>query len=82
MRNWKIMYVVKLLYRSVCDVRVQTGTARYQAQSRSSSKINKLESFIQQESPQIVYWIRELLERQVNSVTYAELQEAMLNGYE
>ena len=44
--------------------------------------IDKLESFLQQESPQIVYWICELLERQVNSVTYAELQEAMLNGYE
>ena len=44
--------------------------------------IDRLESFLQRESPQIVYWIREVFEHQVNSVTYAELQTAMLNGYE
>ena len=51
--------------------------------SRESQKIiDKLENFLKQESPQIVYWINEVFEHQVNSVTYDELQQAMLNGYE
>lgn len=44
--------------------------------------VDKLESFLQQESPQLVYWIQEVFERQVNSITYAELQQAVLDGYE
>lgn len=48
----------------------------------SQAVLNRLEQFLQKESPQVVYWIQEVFERQQNSVTYAELRNAMLNGYE
>ena len=44
--------------------------------------INRLEGFLTQESPQLVYWLGRLFEEQQNAVTYAELREAMLNGFE
>lgn len=44
--------------------------------------IDRLEGFLTQESPKLVYWLGQLFEEQQNAVTYAELREAMLNGFE
>ena len=44
--------------------------------------LDRLDSFLAQESPELVYWFERLFEEQQNAVTYAELREAVLNGYE
>lgn len=44
--------------------------------------LDKLESFLAQNSPELTYWLVNLFEGQKNSITYAELREAMLNGFE
>lgn len=43
---------------------------------------DRLEGFLNRESPQLVYWLYRLFEDQQNAITYAELREAMLSGYE
>ena len=44
--------------------------------------LDRLESFLAQESPQVVFWVKSFLEEQQNAVTYAELERAMVEGYE
>lgn len=44
--------------------------------------VERLEEFLNRESPQLVYWLYRMFQEQQNSVTYAELREAMLGGYE
>ena len=57
---------------------IKKVTSNYNARET----LRRLESFLDENSPQLVYWLANLFNGQQNSISYAELEAAALAGYE
>lgn len=57
---------------------IKKSTSNYDARET----LRRLESFLNENSPQLVYWLVNLFNGQQNSISYTELEAAALTGYE
>ena len=49
---------------------------------KAEETLKKLESFLDENSPQLSYWLYNIFKQQQQAITYAELEAAFLSGYE